>query len=84
MLHGIHSVFPPPQVTGHTNGDSVSIKKIHKGGGKWELAKEILGWMINGFKDYTIPMPEDKCAKLAKQLSKMAKQKVFKIKEMEK
>ena len=30
ILHGIHSVFPPPTVTGHEGGDPVSIKKLQK------------------------------------------------------
>ena len=30
ILHGIHSVFPPPTVTGHEDGDPVSIKKLQK------------------------------------------------------
>ena len=83
MLHGIHSVFPPPKVTGHSGGDPVSIKKIEKGEGKWEFAKEILGWMINGL-DYTIQLPAAKCSKLEKQLTKTAKMKNIKLKDMEK
>ena len=83
MLHGIHSVFPPPSVTGHSGGDSVSIKKIEKGEGKWEFIKEILGWMINGL-DYTIQLPTAKSDKLVKQLTKFAKMKQIKLKDFEK
>ena len=36
VLHGIHSVFPPPKVTGHNGEDPVSIKKILKGEGVWD------------------------------------------------
>ena len=29
ILHGIHAVFPPPAVTGHTDGkDPISVKKL--------------------------------------------------------
>ncbi len=83
MLHGIHSVFPPPSVTGHNGGDSVSIKKIEKGEGKWEFAKDILGWMINGL-DYTIQLPDKKCKKVVAQLTKMAKKTQVKLKDLEK
>ena len=27
MLHGIHSIFPPPTITGHSGADPISIKK---------------------------------------------------------
>jgi hypothetical protein len=30
ILHGIHSVFPPPDVTGHDGEDPVSLKKQNK------------------------------------------------------
>ncbi len=83
MLHGIHTVFPPPEITGHTGGDSISIKKIKQGEGKWEHVKEILGWTFNG-NEYTVSLPEKKCAKLIKQLTAMTKQKTIKFKDMEK
>ena len=28
MLHGIHSIFPPPSVTNHHEEDPISIKKL--------------------------------------------------------
>ena len=48
VLHGIHSVFPPPNVTGHNRADPVSVKKLLKGKGVWATRKEILGWIIDG------------------------------------
>ena len=48
LLHGIHSVFPPPAVSGHSGGDPVSLKKLKAGEGLWETRKEILGWMLDG------------------------------------
>jgi hypothetical protein len=35
VLHGIHSVFPPPSITGHAGEDPVSIKKLQQGDGLW-------------------------------------------------
>ena len=29
LLHGIHSVFPPPDITGHGGHDPISEKKLH-------------------------------------------------------
>ena len=48
VLHGIHSVFPPPAVTGHNGADPVSLKKLLAGEGLWEVRKEVLGWMLDG------------------------------------
>ena len=48
VLHGIHSVFPPPNFTGHNGADPVSVKKLLKGEGVWAVRKETLGWIIDG------------------------------------
>ena len=48
LLHGIHSVFPPPAISGHNGGDPASVKKLKAGEGLWEVRKEILGWMMDG------------------------------------
>jgi hypothetical protein len=29
LLHAIHSVFPPPQITGHDGDTPISIKKLY-------------------------------------------------------
>ena len=31
MLHGVHCIFPPPTVMGHTGEDPISKKKWHRG-----------------------------------------------------
>ena len=46
LLHGIHSVFPPPETTGHNGGDPVPLKKLLEGDGVWAVRKEILGWIF--------------------------------------
>ena len=33
MLHGIHAIFPPPQITGHNGFESVVDKKMGDGDG---------------------------------------------------
>ena len=43
LLHGIHSVFLPPDVTGHNGADPVSVKKLLEGERVWQVRKEILG-----------------------------------------
>ena len=48
LLHSIHEVFPPPEVSGLGGEDSVSIKKLKAGEGVWETRKELLGWVFDG------------------------------------
>ena len=48
LLHGIHSVFPPPAISGHNGEEPISIKKLKEGEGLWEVRKEILGWVMDG------------------------------------
>ena len=36
ILHGIHSIFPPPSVTGGTEEDPVALKKLCQGDGLWD------------------------------------------------
>jgi len=48
LMHGIHSVFPPPAVTGHSGKEPISGKKLLESKGLWEIRKEILGWMMDG------------------------------------
>ena len=43
MLHRIHAIFPPPEVTGHTGYDPIAYKKLVDGDGLWDVYKEILG-----------------------------------------
>ncbi len=49
MLHGIHTVFPPPSVTHHSGADPISEKKLKAGDGLWEVRKVILRWIYNAF-----------------------------------
>ncbi len=72
MLHAIHSVFPPPEVTGHPGGDSISVKKILKGEGQWNTEQELLGWIIDGV-HYTIRLPDEKLEKILDLLTKYSK-----------
>jgi hypothetical protein len=70
MLHGVHSVFPPVEMTQHPGGDSIAENKIDKGDGKWEFKKEILGWIFDGI-NYTMQLPAEKCDKIIKLIKKV-------------
>lgn len=48
-LHAIRSMFPPPEMSGHVGGkDPVSQKKLEKGDARFDVEKEILGFMLKG------------------------------------
>jgi hypothetical protein len=74
MIHGIHSIFPPPEITKHTGEDPISEKKIAKGEGVWAVEKEILGWIFDG-KNYTIRLPSQKIKDIIKLIRGMLKMK---------
>ncbi len=71
ILHGIHSIFPHPDVSGHCGLDPVSQGKLDKGEGLWEYEKEVLGWMFNG-KDFTLYLPPSKTDKICDTLHSLA------------
>ena len=48
ILHEIHSMFPPPQVSGYNGKDPISKKKLDSGEGQWAARKEVLGCMVYG------------------------------------
>lgn len=71
-LHGVHSIFPPPAVSGHNGEDPISVKKLDQGEGLWHFEKEILGWLFNGV-DYTITLPPEKLEKVQALIKSIAK-----------
>jgi hypothetical protein len=70
ILHGIHSVFPPPAVTGHTGEDPVALKKLKMGDGLWTTRKELLGWIFDGARR-CIELPTEKLASITSELHGM-------------
>lgn len=60
IVHSIHSVLPPPAVTGHQNGKQpISQKKLAKGEGDWRTEKEMIGFEWEGRKR-TVCLPTKK------------------------
>lgn len=82
MLIGIHSVFPPPEVSGHHGEDPVSQKKLAEGEGTWSYEKEVLGWIMNGAA-FTIQLPPKKCDKIADTIKTMVRKKGVLLNEFE-
>ena len=83
MLHGIHAIFPPPDITKHNGYDPVSEKKLHQGEGKWETKKEILGWDIDGASG-TIQLPPKKCKIIHTTICKILKKKSISLNKFQK
>ena len=67
ILHGIHSVFPPPTFTGGNEEEPIALKKLHQGDGIWETRKEILGWIFDGLQR-CIELPADKHVRIQAEL----------------
>jgi hypothetical protein len=68
-LHAIHSIFPPPDVSGHVGGkDPISRKKLEKGDARFDVEKEILGFLLNGV-DRTVRLSEAKAQAIASDIT---------------
>jgi hypothetical protein len=79
-LHGIHSIFPPPEVTGHTDGkDPISWKKLLRGDGQWHPRKEILGFLVDG-EAKTVRISDEKAAAIVAEIRKILKKKNVQLK----
>jgi hypothetical protein len=67
-IHGIHSVFPQPEVTGHVEGkEPISAKKLEKGDGNFTSNKEMVGFIFDGIKR-TVQLPPTKAAAYIKEI----------------
>ena len=82
LLHAIHDVFPPPEITGSTFENPISIKKLSEDG-PWYISKEILGWILNG-KDRTMTTPQKKGDSILESLQQLCHQKCVKVDLLEK
>jgi len=63
VLHGIHTVFPPPGPTDDQTDEPISVKKLKQGDGLWNTQKEILGWLFDGVTK-CMKLPDDKVKKI--------------------
>jgi hypothetical protein len=72
-LYGVHSIFPPPEITNHIGGkDSVSIKKLEKGDATFMTKKLVLGFMLDG-KERTVRLPLEKATNIDTELQRLLK-----------
>ena len=62
-LHAIHSIPPPSEVSGHIGGkDLIPQKRLEKEDARFDIEKEILGFLINGA-DRTVRLSGPKAKK---------------------
>jgi hypothetical protein len=83
MVHGIHSIFPPPEDSGHNGQDPVSEPKLEKGEGTWCHEKEILGWNLNGT-HFTLQLPTKKCQAIKNDINNILKTKRVSLNKFQK
>jgi hypothetical protein len=83
MLHAIHSVFPPPGITGHSGEDPISIKKLTQGDGLWDVRKEILGWIFDGARR-CIELPAAKIEQITAEIHRTTRRTAIPRKQFEK
>ena len=76
MLFGLHSIFAPPEVSGHHGKYPVSHKKLNQGEGTWDYTTEILGYLVDGA-EFTLQLMPDKCVKFSKLIKNICKQSYF-------
>ena len=82
-LHGLHSCFPPPSVTGHDGEDPVSLKKLKEGDGQWAVRTELLGWIFDGA-TRCIELPSTKVEAITSELCSMSRLQMVPWKQFEK
>lgn len=82
-LHTVHGIFPPPAVTGHTNGkDSISMKKVERGDVRFAPTKEILGFDLDGAAK-TVRLPQTKAEAIVTELKRLVKKSSVRLKRLQ-
>ena len=72
LIHGIHSVFPPPKVSWHNCQDPISKNNLESFKGQWEVRKKVLGWMVDGT-TRCIELAQDKQSEIDAELHKIVR-----------
>jgi hypothetical protein len=70
-IHGIHSLFPQPDITGPSGGkDPISAKKLIHGDGDFTSSKEMIGFTFDGIK-CTVRLPAAKATKYIREIHRV-------------
>jgi hypothetical protein len=70
-IHGIHSFFPQPDVTGHSGGkEPISAKKLIQGDGDFTSSKDMIGFTFDGIKR-TVRLPAEKARRYMREIHRV-------------
>ena len=83
LLHSIHEVFSPPEVSGLGGEGSISLKKLKAGEGVWETRKELLGWIFD-VTTRCIELPPNKIEAIREQINQATLSKTMQHRDYEK
>jgi hypothetical protein len=82
-IHGIHSFFPQPEVTGHVDGkEPISDPKLEKGNGNFTSDKEMIGFIFDGIKR-TVRLPPAKAAAYIKETHRILRRKSVPLEDLQ-
>jgi hypothetical protein len=82
-IHGIQSLFPPPAITGHTEGKHpISEKKLNQGNGDFGMTKDMIGFPFDSIKR-TVHLPPEKAQAYMKETHQILRQKLVPIKKLQ-
>jgi hypothetical protein len=82
-IHGIHLLFPQPEVTGHVDGKQpISNPKLEKGDGDYTSDKEMIGFLFGGIKQ-TVRLPHAKAAAYIKETHRILHRKSVPLKVLQ-
>ena len=63
IIIGIHTTFPPPEVSGHQGQEPISEKHIYQGEVTWETTEDILSWLFHR-ENFIFQLMWEKCGKI--------------------
>jgi hypothetical protein len=70
-IHGIHSFFPQPIITGHSGGkEPISAKKLLHRDGDFTSSKDMIGFTFDGIKR-TVRLPAEKARRYMREIHRV-------------
>ena len=82
-IHGIHSLFPQPEMTRHVDGKKpISKKKCNLGGGNFTSDKEMIGFRFDGIKG-TVCLPPAKVVAYIKEMHQILRRKSVPVMDLQ-
>jgi len=83
IMHGIHTVFPPPGIADDPEDEPILVKKLQQGDGLWSTKKEILGWVFDGVSK-CLSLLIEKVDRIKTTLTQLSRKKTVRFGELKK